>query len=153
MAMRGKLLWHLSDEYNMNPDESPGAGLLHDQVRNTLDVPPNPEKESKSDSNKGWQISDPWRGDHVVDAWYLAMWAILSDQFEVTYASEKLDDNDPWAEQKAGFEYSMSARERQELSGFQDRREVPTDRELFNKYFKRGRPFGGIAPMWYKDES
>lgn len=152
MAMRGKLLWHLSDEYNMDPDESPGAGLLHDQARNTLDVTPNPEKESKSDSNKGWQISDPWRGDHVVDAWYLAMWTILSDQFEVAPATERLDENDPWAEQKAGFEYSRAVRERQELRGYQDRREVPTDRELFNKYFKRGAPFGGIAPMHYGDE-
>lgn len=152
MARRDRMIFHLSNEYNSDPDEAPGASLLHDQVRNTLDIEPNPEKESKSDNNKGWTINDPWRGDHVVDAWYMAVWTILSNQFEVDIPSERMDSSDPWAEQKAGFNYSLAAREQQELTGFRDRREVPSNRELFQSHFKRPAPFGGLTPIHYKDE-
>jgi hypothetical protein len=152
LASRGNLLWHLSDEYNMDSDESPGTGLLHDQVRNALDVAPNPEAESKSDSKKGWDINDPWRGDHVVDAWYMAMWTILSGQFDVAPKSERLDQKDPWAEHKAAFDYKIAAQERQELTGYRDSREVPTDFELFKKHFKRPMTGGMFTPMHYGDE-
>lgn len=155
MARKNKLIFHQSDEYNMDPDEAPGAALLHDQVRNTLDVEPNPEAESKSDHKKGWQINDPWRGDHVVDAWYMCMWAIFSNQFEVAEKTERLDEEDPWADQKAAFDYALAARENQELTGFRDRREVPNNRELFQQHFKRRSPFAGLAPIQpgYRDDS
>lgn len=149
IAVRGKLLFHESDEYNADlENESPGAVLLHDQVMNALDIPENREKESKSDSNKGWTIKDVWRGDHVVDAWYFALWTILTGQIVIPeFEAEK--SSDPWFEQKAAFDFQLAQREAREL-GMQ-----PQHSPKFEEYFGRTRPGHGILSRggWYSDES
>ena len=88
--------------YSQDPDESPGSQLLHDQVLNVIDIPQDPMKESASDSRKGWEINDPWRGDHVLDAWYFGMWTILNNEFNVDLPQSGLDPEDPWADPVGG---------------------------------------------------
>jgi len=116
LARRGKLTFHLEDYQTHDDDESPGAEILHDQVMQTIDVPDNPERDSKATNIKGWQVSDPFRGDHVLDAWYLAMWTIFSQQLIVVPgASMANDSSDPWAAHKEQFKKMLKDREDEEL--------------------------------------
>lgn len=145
-----KLLFHNTDEYSAEDDVFPGAALLHDQFQNCMDVPPNPDKESKADSNKGWQIYDPWRGDHVMDAAYFALWTVHSGQIEIAQKKEE-KTVDPWEEQKNAFKYQHAKAEQAELRGGQ----VPRAEQVkFEDFF--GRP-GPQDPFLrgghYSDES
>jgi hypothetical protein len=109
-------MWfHLYDVPLNAEDESPGAYLLHDQVQQCIDVAEDPERESKSNQLKGWQVSDPFRGDHVLDAWYFAVWLICSQQIRVPKIVAKRSSSDPWAMQKEQFENDLSDREDREL--------------------------------------
>jgi len=151
-AKQAKIIFHNTDEYSAEDDVFPGAALLHDQFQNCMDVPPNQEKESKVDSNKGWQIYDPWRGDHVMDAAYFALWTIHSGQIDVTITKEK-KIIDPWVEQKAAFDYMHARSEQIELNGGN----IPKDKRIkFEDYFDRPGPAPNDPFMRggnYSDES
>lgn len=115
MARHNHMFFHLYDVPIPEDDESSGAYLIHDQVRQCIDVAEDPERESKSDNKKGWQVSDPFRGDHVLDAWYFAVWLICSQQIRVTKSSAASTSTDPWAAEKQQFEDAFAAQEAKEL--------------------------------------
>ncbi|MCI0528123.1 MAG: hypothetical protein L0Y56_11860, partial [Nitrospira sp.] len=115
-SKNAQLLFHNTDEYSSEDDVFPGASLLHNQFQECMDVPPNPDKESKSDSNKGWQIYDAWRGDHVCDAAMFALWTIHSGQVDLDIKKEK-KEIDPWQEQMNAFKYAHAKMEQEELRG------------------------------------
>lgn len=149
-AKTASLIFHSSDEASLDDDVMPGAALLHDQFQNCMDVPPNPDKESRADSNKGWQIYDPWRGDHVMDAAYFAMWTVHSGQIDISVKKDPVE-TDPWEEQKKAFEYTRAKMEQAELTGGV----IPKGKQVkFEDFFGRRGP---MEPMLrggnYSDES
>jgi len=146
IAKKNRLRFHLSDEMTLDQDQYPGAALLHDQVLNAMDVPENPERESKADSSKGWVITDPWRADHVVDAFFFTMWTIVSGQLLPLEDSEQAASReDPWAEAKASFDYTLASNEQQELAG--GRVVNPNQKVKFSDHFGRERPSDLSVPM------
>lgn len=127
LARRNRLMFHLRDEISGNDDESPGGYALHDQVMQVVDRPDNPDKESKGGSDKGWQVSDPWRADHVLDAWYFCIWSIFTQELRVPERyGRPHDSNDPWSDQKAAFEYNREMQERNELRGHKSDGRTPS---------------------------
>jgi hypothetical protein len=150
LARRGKMIFHESDIPAPSQDSSPGTYLLHDQVVNCADILDSVERESKSNTLKGWQVGDPWRGDHVLDAWYFAVWTICSGQLIVPKRlATPGSEDDPWAEHKAAFAYQFARDERRQLSGGANKQ---TD-DLFEDNFGRKQPGGFNNPGYYKDES
>jgi hypothetical protein len=118
MAAHNKLFFHdYQDWADVDDNESPGAYQIHDQVMNCVDVADDPDRESKASNLKGWEVSDPWRGDHVLDAWYLAIWTICSQQLLVHSlgTDHTYDDKDPWTRQKVAFAKQFQDQERREL--------------------------------------
>ena len=149
------LRFHECDEMVMDQDQYPGASLLHDQVLNAMDVPENQDRESKSDAKKGWVVTDAWRADHVVDAWYFTMWMVLSGQLRPNESRDTAENDDPWAEAKASAAYSFAKSEQEELSGGKG---VNSNQKVkFEDYFGRPRPAELGVPMGgpghYEDES
>ncbi len=118
MARADRLHFHLFDVATPEEDESPGTYLLHDQVMQAIDVAENPERESRSGNLKGWQVSDPFRGDHVLDAFYLAVWLVCSQQIIAPEVSAAALSDDPWAAEKEAFAASLKKREDRELHGY-----------------------------------
>jgi hypothetical protein len=142
MARNNHMWFHLYDPAFTEEDESPGAYLIHDQIRQCIDVAEDPERESKSDSKKGWQVSDPFRGDHVLDAWYLAVWLVCSQQVRVPKQKAQRSSSDPWAVEKEQFESALAARERKELGVHG--RDPSTPQEAWQKLLRgEGREFVG----------
>jgi len=152
-ARMNKLLFHLDGYVSHDDDESPGAYALHDQVMQAIDVPDDKDRESGPTRGKGWQVSDPFRGDHVLDAWYLAMWTIFSQQLVVVPGTAiSADPSDPWASQKAAFARAIKADEDRELNPFKHHtREPQSDLEAF-KNMVRPRARGWMGGH-YPDES
>ena len=111
---------------------------LHDQLLRA--------QTSKTDEGKGWVIKDPVRGDHVPDAFIMALFTILSGQF--TMPDRKFDTGDPYAESKRAFEFSLREAERKELSGFTEK--GPSSDENFKDVF--GRPRKGRNPFQSKQK-
>jgi len=117
MARVNRLLFHDLDQ-GAPENEIPGACQLHDQVMQTIDVAEDRERETKSDNTKGWMVSDPWRGDHVLDAWYFCLWTILSQELSVPDGRPiGSTSRDPWGSQKQAFETALKRREQKELDG------------------------------------
>jgi hypothetical protein len=141
MARYNHLFFHLLDFPFTAEDESPGSYLIHDQVRQCLDVAENRERESKSGDKKGWLVSDPFRGDHVLDAWYLAIWMICSQQVNLPKSSASRSAADPWALEKEQFEAALRDRERKELG--LSRREPGSAREAWQQVL-RGKNSQGV---------
>jgi len=121
MARQNHMLFHLYDAPYSDESESPGGLLLHDQVKNCVDVQDSKDRDVSNAQQKGWQVSDPFRGDHVLDGWYLAMWMIASQQVHVPKAIVQATESDPWARERAHFENSFKAQERKELGVYNDR--------------------------------
>jgi len=153
IARKDRLLFHLRDDTMIADDESPGGYAIHDQVMQTVDKPDDAGKENRAGSDKGWQIADPWRGDHVLDAWYFCMWAIFVQELRIPDAIGKgdFDRSDPWASQKAAFNYNISKIEQDELRGHVTKRDPS---ELFEDHFGHKGP---SSPLYvrgnYQDES
>jgi len=153
------ILFHLSQLKPFSDTyESPGTILLHDQVRATLDKPDKPEKESGGTENldKGWIIRDPWRGDHVVDAWYFTLWTIISGQLIVP--EMKVTPYAAYKEAQKAFEYTLAVDEARELKGWNYPNSPKQDSEsIFQRKF--GRPRSGkmrgpaVLPGYYPNES
>ena len=130
MARSNHMWFHLYDPHMIEEDESPGGYSLHDQVRQCMDVAENRERESKTDQNKGWQVNDPFRGDHVLDAWYFAVWLICSQQIRIPKNIAAGNSSDPWASQKEQFDQARADQERRELGG---KREPSTAQEAWSR--------------------
>jgi hypothetical protein len=101
---------------------------------------------------KGWIIQDALRGDHVADAFVMAMFTILSGQLQVPDRTFSVED--PYAEAKRAFEYSLARDENRELSGYAGRERKPEE-EVFEKAFgrkrKAGNPMNPKNQWHYKD--
>lgn len=115
MARDNHLWFHLFDIPVVSEDESPGGYMLHDQAMQTIDVAEDRERESKTGNEKGWQVSDPFRSDHVLDAWYFAIWLVCSQQIQLPKTAATINTNDPWAGQKEAWNDQRASQEREEL--------------------------------------
>lgn len=128
--------------------------LLHDQLMRVLDKPEDRSRDNTTTSKKGWIINDPYRGDHVVDAFVLAMYTILSGLFVVPNTANP-EIGDPWEEAKNAFAYNMAVDEARQLRGYAGGRPV-TPEDIFEQTFGRRRrtsQFLGGMPGYYRDES
>lgn len=90
--------------------------LLHDDLMRVQRKLPTQDLDVDRGFGKGWEISNPWRKDHVLDAFILAMWTILTGQ--VKTVSEAPRETEPFAEAAKSFRYQFALRERQQLSGY-----------------------------------
>lgn len=150
MARHNNLWFHLFDVDYPEEDESPGAYVLHDQVRQCQDVASDPDRESRSDNKKGWQVSDPTRGDHVLDAWYLAVWLVCSQQIRMPKTKATRTNEDPWGPEREAFEKRLAEQEKRELGMGRRGRVMPEPRtaleawqQLINRRRTNGRTFDG----------
>lgn len=139
MSRGNHIGFHLLDLPFAEEDEAPGAYLIHDQVMQCMDVAEDPDRESKSNQLKGWQVGDPFRGDHVLDAWYFAVWLICSQQVHIPKDAAAAASADPWAVQKEQFDAQRAAQERLELGG---RRGPQNAQEAWNRLMR-----GNESPM------
>jgi hypothetical protein len=138
MALAGKLVF----------DEE--CDQLLWQVLDCLDKPDVKGKEGKSPSDKGWVVRDPWRGDHVLDAWLMSMWAIVSNQLELPPEQHEIKRG--WEDHQAAFNYRRAADEARELAGSRD---VHVEEgEIFQEHFgrpRKPRTLLGNNYSYYKD--
>lgn len=159
LSKKGRLLFAtINLQMPVDSPETPGAALLHDQLRLALDRPDDPDKESKVQSKKTWIVHDKWRGDHPMDAWFMAMWCILSGQ--VPKDEESFPTYDPMVEARKAWEYQLLRDEMRELGPSPNANRPRTERGLFQEIF--GRPPEGKrsptdlltswSPTWYPDE-
>ena len=112
------------------------------------DVADDPDREGKAGSHKGWMVSDPNRADHVLDAWYLAVWLVTSHQISVPKQSFSIDSSDPWAAQKAQFDDRIAKTEARELGvhaggGLQDESPQQAFQRMVNRRRGGNTFFGG----------
>lgn len=129
--------------------------MLHDQVMNAQIKAENREVESGRTQGKGWVIADMMgRGDHVVDAFVLGLFTIMSGQ--VLREHEKPVIGDPWEEAQKAFQYQLAAQERKEMSGWDTSLQKPHDDDIFQQQFGRPRHGGPSVPHkggWHYDDA
>jgi hypothetical protein len=120
--------------------------FLHDQIVRAQARPADEDMKQK-----GWIIQDAMRGDHVADAFIMAMFTILSDQMVIPERTFQRED--PYIEAKRSFEYSLARDEARELSGITGKK--VSDEEVFEKAFGRKRksanPMSPKNQWHYKD--
>lgn len=125
--------------------------MLHDQLIRAQDKPEDRTKDLTKRSDKGWIINDPFRGDHVCDAFVLGIHVILSGQVMIPDA--KPEPKGVWEEAQAAFNYKIALDEKRELSGYSGK---PTrSNDVFEEHFGRQRSNGLLVGIrgYYKDES
>jgi hypothetical protein len=100
---------------------------------------------------KGWVIKDPVRGDHVPDAFIMALFTILSGQF--TMPDVHKGAGDPYEESKKAFEFNLREAEERELRGFTGNTSTPdsTFENVFGRPRKSGNPMQPKQHWNYKD--
>ncbi len=100
---------------------------------------------------KGWIIQDAVRGDHVPDAFIMALWTILSGQLVLPDRTFEVDTG--YTDAQHAFEFKLRNDERKELSGFTGNK--ATEDEMFEDAFGRPQRKGrspASQPHWnYKD--
>lgn len=113
---------------------SKNCDMLHDQLLEVLNKP-NPEgKETIAGRDKGWIVKDPWRKDHVLDAFMLACYTIFNEELEVQKTIVPSNERvDGYEEARKVFEYRLRRDEQRELQGFGYN--TKTEKELFNEFF------------------
>jgi len=130
------------------------ADLLFEQLQEAMIRPVPDGSEKHSATKKGWIINDQWRGDHVPDAWLMAMWTVYNGNLIIP--SQTLKPGDAFEESRRALQYQRLVREKDELSGFGHQDQHSTDDEMFEKVFgrPRGKPrmFTGVRGH-YQDES
>lgn len=128
LAVQGRLIFDA--EYTQ---------LLHDDLTRVQRKLSNQDIDVDRGYGKGWEANNPWRKDHVMDAFILAMWTIMIGQ--VPTIKETPVIHDAFSEAKKGFEYDFAKREREALSGFAPygRYTPETAEELFEEKFGRVR--------------
>jgi hypothetical protein len=125
---------------------------VHEQLKDALIAPTPSGQESRSGSKKGWVINDPWRGEHVPDAWLLAMWTLYNHM--LILPSQPALAGGPFDEAKKAFEFKRLQSEKNDLAGFNDERNDPD--ALFEDVFGRPRRDKVFSPGvrgHYRDES
>jgi hypothetical protein len=127
---------------NMNCD------FLHDQLLRAQ-----ARKGDEGLKQKGWIIQDPIRADHVVDAFIMALFTILSGQLIIPDRDFRVDD--PFADAKKAFEYRLREDENKELSGMNGGKSRVQPDVTFQNVFGRKRsnePAFKPTKFWsYKD--
>lgn len=133
--------------------DADNADLLHDQLAQAMRKPPPEGKETKASADKGWKVNDPWRGDHVMDAFIHAMWVLYSGGLRLPEDQQK--PGTTWEEAEASRDYQRAADERRELQGFDGKEIKTSNNDLFQKHFHRPRKpnFGVGLRGYYSDES
>jgi len=98
---------------------------------------------------KGWIIHDAVRGDHVPDAFIMALWTVLSGQ--VVLPDVPVQPDNVWVDAQKAFEFRLRDTERRELSGFAGNEDTPDD--VFQDTFGRPRrnPRRSATTWHYKD--
>ncbi len=139
MAFEGRLLFCDDRAY-----------MLHEQMQEALIKPPIEGKESTAGTTKGWIIRDPFRGDHVPDAFVLAMWTVLCKAIDLPeqYNPEK---KDTWLEARMGQDYARAKKEDEELRGWDIPK--PPGQDAFEEHFGRKQTGFNDFVGWYPDES
>jgi hypothetical protein len=89
--------------------------LLHDQLKDALIKPPDTTKERQGGNDKGWIVKDPWRGDHVMDAFLLACFCIKEGQ--LTLPMTGVNPTAPFEAERMRQDYDRIRQEKQELTG------------------------------------
>ncbi len=120
--------------------------FLHDQLLRAQARPADGDMKQK-----GWIIHDAVRGDHVPDAFIMALWTILSGQLILPDREFKVDTG--YGDAQKAFEFKLRDDERRELKGFTGNKD--TADETFSKVFGRPRTRGNLGQaktQWhYKD--
>ncbi len=130
--------------------------LLHEQLKDALSRPTPEGAESKARPTKGWIINDPWRGDHVPDAFLMAMWTLYTGMLVPPEKPYEIK-HDVWEEARRSQEYRRRVDEDFEMTGF-GRMGVPTNRdaifeETFGRPRRRGMDVLTGSRGYYSDES
>jgi hypothetical protein len=120
--------------------------FLHDQLLHAQ------ARQGDADmKQKGWVIYDAIRGDHVPDAFIMALWTILSGQ--LILPDRKFEVDTGYVDAQRAFEFQLRDDERKELSGFTGNKDTADD--TFEKVFKRprkgGNPLRSKRQWHYKD--
>jgi hypothetical protein len=138
---------------NLAQPEQPGlffdtinCDFLHDQLVRAQSRP-----GDEAMKQKGWMIKDPIRGDHVPDAFIMALFTILSGQMVLPDLDFKVED--AYADAKKAFQFKLKVEENRELSGFTGNKTTPD--EQFEKTFGRKKsnrnPLNSQNQWNYKD--
>ncbi len=88
---------------------------------------------------KGWVIYDAIRGDHVPDAFIMALWTILSGQLLIPDREFIVDTG--YTDAQKAFQYKIKNDERRELQGYTGNK--ATSEDTFKEVFGRKRRTGG----------
>ncbi len=120
--------------------------FLHDQLLRAQ-----ARKGDDAMKQKGWVIKDAMRGDHVADAFIMALFTILSGQ--MTIPDRKFEVDDGYNDARKAFEFKLRNDENRELSGFTGNKD--TSDETFEKVFGRKKtsinPLKSSNQFHYKD--
>ena len=147
LAVQGRIIFDAEQCY-----------LLHDDLMRVQRKLANENMDVDRGFGKGWEVNNPWRKDHVLDAFILAMWTIMTGQVKTVKEDRKEDV--PFGEAKKAFRYQFANQERKELAGFAGYGNYTptTANELFEEIYGRPRDPEGdremcIPPMVgpYKD--
>lgn len=126
---------------------SPQCDQLHDQVMEVLKAPENPTNEGRSVNRKSWVVNDPWRGDHVLDAFLLACWTVYNNALLIDTSEAKSTDTYQRLEQE--FQFAMRKQEEMELRGY---RQATKSDELYENVFgEKPRKKFGVRNFPYFD--
>lgn len=134
LAKEGRLIFAAED-----------CDLLFDQLKEALIRPKNDEVENAPTNRKGWIVKDRWRGDHVMDAFLLAMFTIYNNQLDVEVSKPVVQD--PFELAKKAFDYNRIMQEKMDLNGGV----MPSQcNDLFENTF--GFKPRNFNTSWYPDE-
>ncbi len=131
--------------------------ILHDQIREALIKPRQPDRDSTPGNDKGWIVKDLWRGDHVMDAWLMACYCIMSGMLSLPFASTR--PQEPFKEHQQQQDYVRIVEEKRELQGFEgftSKRDVEADtwRTVFGREQPRQDRYVDLGdPGYYDGES
>jgi len=88
------------------------------QLRAALIKPLDNQKERQTGNDKGWLVKDPWRGDHVMDAFLMACFCIKEELIHMPMAG--VNPTAPFEAERLHQEYQRINQERRELTGKND---------------------------------
>jgi len=89
--------------------------LLHDQLLEALILPQDTTKEKQNQNSKGWIVNDPWRGDHVMDAWLMATFCIKEGLLQLPAGG--VGPVEAFESQRLSQEHRRISDEKRELTG------------------------------------
>ena len=123
--------------------------MLHDQVREALIQPKDNSREGSVGTSKGWIVKDLWRGDHVMDAWLMACYCIMTGQLSLSVAG--IQRGNPYEEEQRHQDYTRITAERAELNGNAE------EKDTWKQVYGYDKPGAGAIiefgqPGWYGDE-